>query len=107
MSSRTIPGVTSRSLSSFLLSVNNPFSALNDLSTSDYETDEDDNAGNIGMGMHMDMDNNVLSVAVTNGRRGVGRPRGATIARQQQRSCEATKVRRGYNTFITMDGRQR
>ena len=40
---------------------------------------------------------------VTNGHRGFGRPRGATIARRQRRSCEAIKVRRGNNTFVTMD----
>ena len=41
-------------------------------------------------------------INVTNGCRGFGRLRGATIARRQRRSCEAIKVRRGNNTFVTM-----
>ena len=43
-----------------------------------------------------------INDTVTNGCRGFGRPRGATIARRQRRSCEAIKVRRGNNTFVTM-----
>ena len=56
-----ITGVTSRSRSPLLLSVKNRFSPLNDLSTGDDETDEDDNA--VNMVMDMDMDEDVLSVA--------------------------------------------
>ena len=61
LSSRTIPGVTSRprSRSSVLVTVRNSFSSLSNLRTGDNEYDEDDTVGNIGM----DIDDDVLSVA--------------------------------------------